>query len=434
MTTAPRVQAVPGRGVAADPFLCLFHRDERQRDEALLTVARYCRVLGSRLVFAGTEAACERARRSLRELDAEVASQIAFRSAAPAPDEDEPTGGAPSGARGPIVAWIELPTLGAADAIGAAIRQQLRAFGFLDAAALAAIGAVPLADVSEAKLQRLLDANVTLVHAAAVAHRCPPSLIGHLQGARLLTGMEPTAADAGSGPDLERDDLSRHERLVATGQMAAELAHELGNALSIISSSLQYLHQHLAAGDPISDFTSVALDNVERMDSLLRGMLNLSAVKRSELKEANLNLLISETLRFTAGPCAQRGVAVDVSFAPDFPPLRLDPQGIRHLVLNLVKNSLEALAGHQGGSITVRTRVDAERAAGRMEIENNGPPIPDDVLPHVFRPFFTTKDGGTGLGLYLCRRIAKEHRGTIDVRNLEGGVCFTVTFPFERPA
>jgi signal transduction histidine kinase len=231
--------------------------------------------------------------------------------------------------------------------------------------------------------------------------------------------------------DLHLTTSVQSEKLVALGQLAAGVAHELGNPLSIISSSLQYLHQRLAAAnDPASDFTMTALTNVERMHGLLRSMLDFAAVKKPAFENVDLKEIISEVLRFTAAECARRGITVQVAFDPALPRTWVEPPGIKQIILNLVKNSLDALA--QGGNtLEARTRMVA--GAQTVEISNNGPSIPADVLPHLFRPFHTTKDGGTGLGLYLSRLIAQKHGGALEAQNLaRGGVLFTLTLPVAR--
>lgn len=235
---------------------------------------------------------------------------------------------------------------------------------------------------------------------------------------------------AGALPALARR-CQELEKLAALGQLAAGVAHELGNPLSIISSSLQYLHQRLAAAnDPASDFTMTALINVERMHGLLRGMLDFAAVKQPVLEEVDLNAIISEVLRFTAAECIRRGITVEVAFDPGLPRIWVEPASVKQIILNLIKNSLDALA-QSGKRLEVRTRMAA--AAQTVEITNDGPQIPPDVLRHLFRPFHTTKDGGTGLGLYLSRLIAKEHGGGLEAANLvQGGVRFTLTLPLDR--
>lgn len=256
--------------------------------------------------------------------------------------------------------------------------------------------------------------------------------------ARVIGGVERAAGAPGlpeHAPDsaLLLATFFQAEKLAAIGQMVACVVHELGNPLSIISSSLQYLHERLAAEhDPASDFTMTALANVERMHQLLRSMLDFATVKRPVFEQADLKEILSEVLRFVAAECARRGITVEVSFDPALPSVAMDAGGIKQIILNLVKNALDALA-EGGTTLEVRTRMTHDGRAVVAEIANNGPSIPREVWPHLFRPFHTTKDGGTGLGLYLSRQIAKDHGGDLEAESPpEGGVRFTLTLPLGR--
>jgi signal transduction histidine kinase len=171
---------------------------------------------------------------------------------------------------------------------------------------------------------------------------------------------------------------------------------------------------------------------VERIQGLLRKMLQAGTPGKAVFERANLNELIPELLRLTASECERRAVTVDVSFDRRIPAAWIDPQGVKQIVLNLVKNSLDALSG-RGGTLRVRTRMAESGDLMALEIENDGLPIERDVFPHLFRPFHSTKSGGTGLGLYLSRQIAQDHGGDLVAENLpEAGVRFTLTLPVDR--
>lgn len=229
--------------------------------------------------------------------------------------------------------------------------------------------------------------------------------------------------------DAPATELLRSEKLVALGQLAAVVAHELGNPLSIISSSLQYLHERLVAtGDPAGDFTMTALQNVDRMHGMLRSMLDFAAVKRPQLQEIDINGTLSDVIRFTSAECAQRSIVVDVSLEPMLPHVSADPTGITQICLNVIKNAFDALSA-SGGQLCVRSRADAQRTRVVVEIENDGPAIPDHAMAHLFRPFNTTKPSGTGLGLYISRQIARDHGGDLHAVNLPHGVRFSLSLP-----
>jgi len=219
------------------------------------------------------------------------------------------------------------------------------------------------------------------------------------------------------------------ENLSEMGLMAAGIAHELANPLALISSSLQYLHERLiAANDSTSEFTMAALLNVERMHGLLQSMLNLAGAKGLTLREVDLNALVFEALRFVSDECRQRGVEVEASLNAPSLVGRFDSARVMQIILNLLLNAIEAVPANDR-----RLRVSTQIATGSEQaiiaIENSGNPIPEDVRRNMFRPFFTTKANGTGLGLYLSRQNARAHGGNIYVENLDNRVRFTVTLP-----
>jgi signal transduction histidine kinase len=285
-----------------------------------------------------------------------------------------------------------------------------------------------LSDLSKRELLACVQGSTALISAKMVFPCCPTWLISQTRASL------PAVADVPVPPsvtDAIFTTTCQTEKLAALGELAAGVAHELGNPLSIISSSLQYLHQRLAAAnDSASDFTMMALQNVERMSGLLQTMLHFVGVKKPRIEQVDLKEMISEVLRFTSAECIRRSIIVDAAFDPALPKAWVDPCGFKQIILNLVKNSLDALA-QEGTTLHLRTSMDPNRQAV-VEIENNGPAIPADVMAKIFSPFHTTKVGGTGLGLYLSRQIARDQGGDLEAENLQGAVRFTLTLPLDR--
>jgi hypothetical protein len=425
-------------------MIWLTYHDEDERIEALMAMARGCQRLSARLAFLGSEAACEATCEAVSRTEAALLPHLNFRPLNfPEPRGDQAWPGTieviraalleTSAVGSPVVAWIEspLPCKGVARAKGLRAYNETLAALIQGGGMTNVINAFGLANVSECALLSIVDSSNALISARMIGPCCPAWMITRT-ASDLTSGM----AASQPTPDPLFTPLFQAEKLVALGQLGAGVAHELGNPLSIISSSLQYLHQRLAATqDPASDFTMTALNNVERMRGLLGSMLDFAAVKKPRAEQVDLKEAISEVLRFTSPECAQRGIAVKVSFDPFVPKAWGDPGGLKQIVLNLVKNALDAMTptnGHKNGhTLHVRTHMGVKRTAV-VEVENNGTAIPDEVLPNLFRPFFTTKDGGTGLGLYLSRRIAEDHGGQLAVENMPEGVRFTLNLPLDR--
>ncbi|MDD5309182.1 MAG: ATP-binding protein [Deltaproteobacteria bacterium] len=337
-----------------------------------------------------------------------------------------------SSAGGVHVAWIEAPV--SRNRVTTA--QALRAYHeVLETLALKTvttiISAFQLAALPERALLACVQGSSALISAKMIVPRYPSWLAPQTKADLTPVAgvsmhlMQPCTADTLFAP------MFQAEKLAVLGQLAAGVAHELGNPLSIISSSLQYLHQRLAdANDPASDFAMTALQNVDRMHGLLRSMLDFATTKKPCLEQVDLKEAASEVLHFMSAECIRHKIIVDVAFDPALPKAWVDPCGFKQIILNLIKNALDALV-LKGTTLRLRTCMGSNRRAV-VEVENNGPPIPADVMTNMFRPFYTTKDGGTGLGLYLSRQIARDHGGDLEVENLQGAVRFTLTLPLDR--
>ncbi len=399
-------------------MIWLNYHDEGERAQALVSIERGCQRLDSRLVFFSSAAICEATREAVFAIDAGPLPQLTFQ-AIEFPTEETFDSASDSlwadtietikaaliessGIASPIVAWVESP-LPQQSAWEWAFRAYHEALSTAVPEGVPIVNAVRLTEVAARALFSILDSPNVLVSAKMILPHCPSWL------------LPPTKSD----PAPE-----------------AGFVHELGNPLSIISSSLQYLHQRLVANnDPASDFAMAALHNVERMQGLLQSMLDFAGAKKPRFEHVDLNEAISEVLRFTSGEFAQRNIALEVSFDSLLPNAWADPFGVKQILLNLVKNALDAITegalreNGRGNTICLGTRMDAKRRAV-IKVENNGATIPAHVLPNLFRPFYTTRDGGTGLGLYLSRQIAKSHGGELSAKNLPaGGVRFTLTLP-----
>jgi signal transduction histidine kinase len=143
---------------------------------------------------------------------------------------------------------------------------------------------------------------------------------------------------------------------------------------------------------------------------------------------ANLNAVLTETLALYSGLLS--GITIDRELAPALPPVRLDVEQIRRVVINLIDNAIEALSGMTGGRIGVQTQHDPGNAVARIVIADNGPGVPPADREKLFMPYYSTKKRGSGLGLAIVRRIVGEHGGSIEVGdNTPRGSRFVIELP-----
>jgi len=249
--------------------------------------------------------------------------------------------------------------------------------------------------------------------------------------------------DVGRLRELERRRLEQalfdSEKLAATGRLAASIAHEINNPLEAIQNALYLLVKRIPDDDPNARFLGIAMKETERMSRILRQMLGFYR-PAADLAPTDLNALIDEAEALVAKRLRERDVKIERRLEPSLPKVMASADQIKQVILNLVLNSAEAMP--QGGVITVATESHRDAASGfirtdavQVQVSDTGPGIPEEHLPHIFEPFFSTKgEKGTGLGLWVSLGIAQSHGGRLQVRNRAGGgTIFSMTLPIGGP-
>jgi two-component system, NtrC family, sensor kinase len=229
--------------------------------------------------------------------------------------------------------------------------------------------------------------------------------------------------------------LVRSERLATAGKMAAQVTHEIRNPLSSLGLNAELLEDELA-GVPDRPEARALLramqDEIERLTGITESYLRFARLPAPELELADLNQTVEAALEFMRSELAEARIDAVSRLAADLRPVLLDRGQIRQALLNLLRNAREAMP--EGGRIEIATRSDERGVV--LEVADDGPGIPSDVAAQIFDSFYTTKSGGTGLGLSLVRQICLAHGG--DVRyeeNPGGGSRFAITLPGAgRPA
>ena len=236
--------------------------------------------------------------------------------------------------------------------------------------------------------------------------------------------------------ETARDRLVAAERMASVGRMASHLAHEIRNPLTAIggfASSIARQHQDDAR---TRRNATIIYDEVCRLERTLVNVLDYTRPLRPEKRPVCVNDVVRETLQQFEGQLHDCGAEVRLSLRQDLPSIKADPEMIKQVVINLVKNAIDALESAGGGELSVLTEADGEGGVS-IVVRDTGPGMTADVLENLFSPFYTTKIGGIGLGLSVSSRIVEQHGGSIEVESQPGsGTGFTVRLaPGEgRPA
>jgi two-component system, sporulation sensor kinase E len=222
------------------------------------------------------------------------------------------------------------------------------------------------------------------------------------------------------------DQLIRADRLAAMGELTAGVAHEVRNPLGVIRASVQLLEDAQCDAARIHDAAEVIKQEIDRLDKVIKALLDFGRPSKPTLVRADLNELLQDVVLFTTRFARQSDVRIEQHLAEDLPFVDGDPDQLKQVFLNLVTNAVQAMEA-QGGTITLTTRASGEYV--QVSVADTGPGISPEDAPKVFDPFFTKRAEGTGLGLTIVHRIIDEHEGRIEVESSPDGTVFDVTLP-----
>lgn len=241
-----------------------------------------------------------------------------------------------------------------------------------------------------------------------------------------IVGFVSSGVDMSEQEELHRL-LAQTESLAAVGSMAAVVAHEIRNPLgSIVTAASSISREGLAAKERESLLTVIRKESM-RLNETLNQFLQYARPRRLKLEEGDLNETVREVVSMVkADPKLKGKVRILEKLADPAPVLRFDGDGMHQVLWNVIINALQAMEGK--GRLTVFTEAPPGR--GVVRVEDTGPGIPQKQMDKIFRPFHTTKQQGTGLGLAVAERIVSSHGGQIQVASEEGKGCrFVITLP-----
>lgn len=227
--------------------------------------------------------------------------------------------------------------------------------------------------------------------------------------------------------NLEKQ-LADAEHLATLGELSAGLAHEIKNPLAGIKGAIEVIRDSLSPDHEHSEILGDVLHEVNRIDKIVRDLLNYAKPKPASHSDICLPDVVQRMAAIVRQSSKNEAFSIRISELNKIPGFTGDETQLEQVVLNLLLNAQKAMTG--GGTVEVRLSYDAEECRVQIEVEDNGPGIPEEIRKKIFQPFFTTRSDGTGLGLATCLKNVQYHGGSIDVRSEVGiGTVFTVTIP-----
>ena len=230
---------------------------------------------------------------------------------------------------------------------------------------------------------------------------------------------------------LHQTQMSRAEHLATMGELAAGLAHEIRNPLAGIAGVVEIIGRDLPASSPARAVVKEVRQEVMQINRIVSDLLECARPKPPETRLSDIHATVEHAVMFSRQQALSK--SIDIEFPHDPLPLEVehDSNQVNQVLLNLLRNSIQSI--DHSGKIMVRAERHGTMAA--IAITDTGRGIAPEHLPHIFRPFYTTKGNGTGLGLSLARRIVEDHGGRIEVSSMVGhGSTFTVFLPLRRPS
>jgi signal transduction histidine kinase len=236
-------------------------------------------------------------------------------------------------------------------------------------------------------------------------------------------------------------DLSAHEesevrnqqleQRALLGEVTAIFAHEVRNPINNISTGLQLMAINLPSDDPNQEVIARLLDDCNRLTHLMQSVLTFSRPPENKYQQVELSELLPTLLERWRPRFARLNVQQEFKTKTGNSKIWGDPRALEQVFSNLIGNAVEAMKAN-GGNLSIHIRPSHPKG-GRQHVEVNviddGPGIPQNLIDRIFEPFVTTNRNGTGLGLSIAKRIVSAHKGVINVSSVPGGTVFQVIFP-----
>jgi len=230
---------------------------------------------------------------------------------------------------------------------------------------------------------------------------------------------------------LHRTQMSRAEHFATLGEVATGLAHEIRNPLAGIAGVIEIIGRDLPSSSPARAVVKDVRQEIARINHIVTDLLQTARPHPPKVRKSDLNTTVEHAVMLGRQQAMAKGIEIALHKDPSLPEVEHDSDQIHQVLLNLLLNAQQAI--ETKGKIEVNVERRGPNAV--IEVNDNGRGISPEHLPNIFRPFYTTKGDGTGLGLSLARRIVEDHHGRIDVTSTVGkGTTFAVVLPLQRVA
>ena len=230
---------------------------------------------------------------------------------------------------------------------------------------------------------------------------------------------------------LHRTQMSRAEHLATMGEVATGLAHEIRNPLAGIAGVIDIVARDLPPASPARSVIKDVRQEISQINRIISDLLQTARPHPPERRRSDLNVTVEHSVMLARQQALSKPIGIVLNKRPELPEVEHDSVQIHQVLLYLLLNSIQAIDGT--GKILVELEPRNDLVA--ISVSDSGRGISSQDLPNIFRPFYTTKRNGTGLGLSLARRIVEEHQGHIEVSSTVGnGTKFTVLLPIQRTA
>ena len=229
---------------------------------------------------------------------------------------------------------------------------------------------------------------------------------------------------------LHRTQMSRAEHLATLGELATGLAHEIRNPLAGIAGVIEIVGRDLPSTSPARAVVKDVRQEIARINRIVTDLLETARPHPPQIRRSNLNTTVEHAVMLARQQVISKPIKIELQKAPHLPEVEHDSDQIHQVLLNLLLNAVQSMDGP--GKVCVE--IDTRGGDASVTVSDTGRGISPEVLSNIFRPFYTTKGNGTGLGLSLARRIVEDHHGRIEVSSVVGsGSKFTVLLPFHMP-